>query len=85
MRGPIGAALAAVIAVGIVIGLAVTDWLAPNAVTRLDLDLARQLAGDRTRTGDDLARWGAMVPETPVKIGLTTSQCTPASRRHPRT
>lgn len=67
----LGIALVAVVMIGAVVGLALTDWFAPNAVTRFDLDVARRLARGRTATGNDLARWGAMVSETPVKIGVT--------------
>jgi len=64
-------ALVVVVGVGAIVGLVLTDWLAPNAVTRLDLDVARRLARGRTPTGNDLAQWGASVSETPVKIAAT--------------
>ena len=64
-------ALVAVIGIGAVVGLMLTDWFAPNAITRFDLDVARRLARSRTATGNDLARWGATLAETPVKIGVT--------------
>jgi undecaprenyl-diphosphatase len=67
----LGLALVVVTAVGVLVGLALTDWFAPNPVTRLDLDLARRIADDRSATGTELARWGANVSETPVKIGIT--------------
>ena len=50
---------------------AITNWWAPNPITRFDLDLTRDLAHGRTPTGNDLARWGATISETPVKIGVT--------------
>jgi membrane-associated phospholipid phosphatase len=64
-------ALVATIGVFTAVGLLLTDVLAPNAVTRLDVEIAEQFASNRTPLGDDLAHWGAMLADTAVKIGVT--------------
>src|SRR5690606_23410294 len=65
----LGVALVAAIGVFTAIGLVVTDLLAPNFITRVDADVAEQLASMRTPLQDDLAHWGAFLASTPVKIG----------------
>lgn len=67
----LGVALVAAIGVFTAIGLVVTDLLAPNFITRVDADVAEQLASMRTPLQDDLAHWGAFLASTPVKIGVT--------------
>ncbi len=61
-------ALAAVCLVGALVGYLLSDWLAPNAITDLDVELAEQLASNRTDSRNSLAQWGAFLANTPVKI-----------------
>lgn len=69
----IAIALAVVVLLGVVIGFALTDWAAPNFITRTDRDIAQRLADGRTPRGDQLAHWGAFIADTPVKIGITAA------------
>lgn len=67
-----GVALVVCVGVFTVIGFVMTDWLAPNAITRFDVDLAERMASNRTPFKDDLAQWGAFIASTTVKIGVTS-------------
>ncbi|HSP26905.1 MAG TPA: phosphatase PAP2 family protein [Ilumatobacteraceae bacterium] len=53
------------------LGYLMTDLLAPNPVTRFDVEIAERFVANRTPTGDELAHWGAMLADTAVKIGVT--------------
>ena len=64
-------ALVAVIAVGVVIGELIPNWSALSWIVETDEDVAKNLAGGRTESADDLAHWGAFIADTPVKIGLS--------------
>ena len=66
-------AIALVGSVGVfaAVGYLMTDLLAPNPITRFDVEIAERLAANRTPTGDDLAHWGALLADTVVKIGVT--------------
>ncbi len=63
--------LIAVIAVGSVIGKALVDWAAPNALTDYDLRLAQELVADRTAQLNDLAMVGSLLSSTVVKVVVT--------------
>lgn len=67
----LGVALVAAIGIFTAVGLVMTDLLAPNFITRLDVDVAERLAAGRTQSKDDLARWGAFIASTEVKIAVT--------------
>lgn len=67
----LAAALIATIAVFAAVGALMTDLLAPNAITRLDVEIAERFAASRTPVRDDLAHWGALLADTAVKIGVT--------------
>lgn len=64
-------ALVGSIVVFAAVGYLMTDLLAPNPVTRFDVEIAERFAANRTPTGDDLAHWGALLADTAVKIGVT--------------
>ena len=53
------------------VGSLMTALLAPNPVTRFDVEIAGRFAANRTPTGDDLAHWGSLLADTSVKIGVT--------------
>jgi membrane-associated phospholipid phosphatase len=53
------------------VGLLMTDLLAPNPITRWDVEIAERFAANRSPTGDDVAHWGAFLADTAVKIGVT--------------
>ncbi len=65
------ASLVGVIAAFTIVGFALTKWFAPNAVTDLDRRVARQLADGRAPGLTDLARAGAFLADTPVKIAVS--------------
>lgn len=69
------AAYVAVVAVGTVLGLTLTDWAAPNAITRLDERVADWLVDGRTAALDSLAPWAAGPADTPIKIGISIVIC----------
>ncbi len=64
-------ALVGSIGVFAAVGYLMTDLLAPNPVTRFDVEIAERFAANRTPSGDDLAHWGALLADTAVKIGVT--------------
>lgn len=64
-------ALLAVIAVGALVGFVLTDWAAPNSLTRLDERLADRVVEDRTPGRTDLATWAAFPADTTTKIAAT--------------
>jgi membrane-associated phospholipid phosphatase len=64
-------ALLLVVGVFSAVGWLFTDALAPNAITEYDDEVAQRLVDSRTEERNDLAHWGAMLADTPVKIGLT--------------
>jgi membrane-associated phospholipid phosphatase len=67
----LGIALVACVGIFTAIGFVMTDFTAPNFITRFDEDVAERLASNRTPFKDDLAHWGAFIASTEVKIGLT--------------
>lgn len=74
MWGEIGRlvlALAGVVGAFSAIGLAYTDWWAPNVVTRLDERVADSAADHRTALLNDVAPWAAFPADTLVKIGIS--------------
>jgi undecaprenyl-diphosphatase len=64
-------ALVGSIGVFAAVGYLMTDLLAPNPITRFDVEVAERFAANRTPLGDDLAHWGAFLADTAVKIGVT--------------
>ncbi len=64
-------ALVAVVIVTVLVGETLTNWAAPNALVDLDVEVAENLAENRTDRNNDLAHWGALLADTPVKIGLS--------------
>lgn len=64
-------ALAAVVALYVVVGLTLSDWTAPNALTELDVEVAESLAAGRTPVQNDLSHWGSFPSDTPIKIGAS--------------
>jgi len=60
---------------GVLIGMILTDWTAPNAVTRLDDRVANAFVDSRTAFLNDLAPWGAGPADTFIKIGISTAIC----------
>lgn len=64
-------ALVGSIVVFAALGYLMTDLLAPNSVTRFDVEIAERLAANRSPSGDDLAHWGALLADSAVKIGVT--------------
>jgi len=75
LRGPqalqLLAALVAVIAVWTVVGLAYTDWFAPNSITRLDDDVAVDFASNRTPFLNSLSGWASFPANTTTKIVIS--------------
>jgi membrane-associated phospholipid phosphatase len=67
------AALVATIAVFTVMGMALTEWLAPNAVTRIDDSVVEWSVAQRSAGRDDLAFWGALLSATLTKIVITAA------------
>lgn len=67
----LGVALVAAVGVFTAIGFLMTDVLAPNFITRFDVDVAERFASRRSPGSNDLAHWGAFIASTEVKIGLT--------------
>jgi membrane-associated phospholipid phosphatase len=64
-------ALVAMIGVFTVLGLVLTDLMAPNPVTRTDEDIARWFVERRTPLLDGLSTWGASLADTWTKIVIT--------------
>ena len=73
--GRLVAAYVAVVVVGTVVGLTLTDWAAPNAITQLDDRVANWLVDGRTTALDSLAPWAAGPADTPIKIGISIVIC----------
>ncbi len=61
-----------IVAAWTVAGLTLTDWLAPNPITRFDARLAERFVERRTPFRDDLATWGSFLSNTMTKIVVTT-------------
>jgi membrane-associated phospholipid phosphatase len=57
---------------GILVGLVMTDWGAPNAITRLDVRAANWFADNRTSSLNSLAPWAAGTADTFIKIGISS-------------
>lgn len=53
------------------IGYAMTELLAPNPITRVDVAIAERFVANRTATGDELADWGSLLADTSIKVGVT--------------
>ncbi|MAT03844.1 MAG: hypothetical protein CL424_02215 [Acidimicrobiaceae bacterium] len=68
-------AFVAVVATGAAVGLTLTDWAAPNAVTRLDDRVANWFVDGRTDALNSLAPWAAGPADTFIKIGISTVIC----------
>lgn len=64
-------ALAAVIIGGALVGFVLTDWTAPNGLTRLDTRVAEWFVDLRTPGRDGLATAGSFPADTIVKITVT--------------
>ena len=60
---------------GIVVGLVLTDWAAPNSITRLDERLADWFVGTRTDTLTSVATWAAFPANTFPKIIISAIIC----------
>lgn len=73
--GRLVAAYVAVVAVGTLVGLVLTDWAAPNALTRFDERVADWFVDGRTAGLDALSPWGAGPADTPIKIGISIVIC----------
>ena len=67
----LGVALVVCVGVFTALGFVMTDWAAPNVVTRFDENFAVTMASNRTPFENDLAHWGSFIASTEVKIGLT--------------
>lgn len=67
----VAGAFVALVAVYVMVGFALTDWFAPNAITDFDEELAQRLADGRTARNNDLAHWGAFIADTYVKIAAS--------------
>lgn len=67
----LGAALAAVVAVFVLVGELLTNWSALSGLIDTDRRIAENLANGRTETKTDLAHWFAFIADTPVKIGAS--------------
>lgn len=63
--------LVVVVAVTVLVGETLTNWAAPNEIVELDVEVAEDLAANRSESTNDLAHWGAFLADTPVKIGLS--------------
>lgn len=63
--------LLAVVVVTVFVGEMLTNWAAPNPIVDIDVEVAEDLAANRTERNNDLAHWGAFLADTPVKIGLS--------------
>lgn len=68
-------AFVAVTGVFVVVGYAITDWFAPNGVTRTDERLAESFVEARTPAKNDLAHWAAFPADTIVKIAVSAVIC----------
>ena len=67
----VAGAFVALVAVYVMVGFALTDWFAPNAITEFDEELAQRLADGRTARNNDLAHWGAFIADSYVKIAAS--------------
>ena len=67
----LGAALAAVVAVGVVVGELLTNWSVLSGLVDTDQRIAEDLAAGRTETTNNVAHWGAFIADTPVKIAIS--------------
>lgn len=61
-------ALVGVIGLFTAIGLILTRWTAPNAITDYDAELARSLADGRTESVNDLSLWASFPADTLTKL-----------------
>lgn len=68
-------ALAGVIGVGAFVGLLMTDWTAPNAITRLDDRVAEAFVDSRTDVLNGVVPWAAFPADTFTKIGISAVIC----------
>jgi len=73
--GILVAALLTVIGVGTLVGLTLTDWGAPNAITDLDERVANAFADNRTDLLNDVVPFAAGVADTYIKIGISALIC----------
>jgi hypothetical protein len=73
--GLLVAALVTVVGIGAVIGLTLTDWAAPNAITDLDDRVADAFVDSRTDTLTTIVPWAAGISDTFVKIGISALIC----------
>jgi membrane-associated phospholipid phosphatase len=71
MWAQLAVALVGSVGVFAAVGYLMTDLLAPNPITRFDVEIAERFAANRTPTADDLAHWGALLADTTIKIGVT--------------
>lgn len=76
LRGPealrLLVAYVAVAGTGVLVGMLLTDWAAPNAITRFDDRAANWFADNRTSALNSLAPWAAGTADTYIKIGIST-------------
>lgn len=79
VRGPevlrLLVAAIAVIGTGILIGLTLTDWAAPNPVVRLDERISQWFADQRFDALDDRVAWIAFPADTYPKIAISALIC----------
>lgn len=68
-------ALVAVVASWAIVGEWLTDWAAPNAVTRLDERVADAFVDGRTPFLNDVVPWAAFPADTFTKIGISAVIC----------
>ena len=68
-------ALISVIGVGAFIGELMTNWTAPNAITRLDDRVAEAFVDSRTALLNDVVPWAAFPADTFTKIGISAVIC----------
>ncbi len=67
----LGLWLVAVVAVFTTIGLTLTSWAAPNAITRADTRWAEEIAESRTEPRNNLSKLLSMPADTFIKIGAS--------------
>lgn len=60
---------------GILVGLIVTDWTAPNAVTRLDERITERIVDSRTDALNSLSTVAAFPADTIPKIAISMTIC----------
>lgn len=65
------AAYGCVVAAWTLVGRLYTDWLAPNAITRLDERVANWLVAHRTPFLDDASTWCSYLADSYYKIGVS--------------